>query len=224
MPVTDSTGRRQCIPILYTKGTHYEVGYDMDLLRHDPQLLEDQYLAEQMLSSLLRHAEGRKAYEDTLNCVKANFPQYIRELEGIADGARVPFHKLFLLHMDNIVAYACRKECEAKPQGCSTICVNQKGQEILGHTEDALSETLNHYYYVSAHIVSDKPEGKWKVTEEKFTSLCYAGHLPGYTMGYNHHGLLLHRGKLLNLYFFSARHFLTRALLSAENFVKAKRS
>lgn len=26
--------------------------------------------------------------------------------------------------------------------------------------------------------------------EEKFTSLCYAGHLPGYTMGYNHHGLV----------------------------------
>lgn len=29
-----------------------------------------------------------------------------------------------------------------------------------------------------------------QVTEEKFTSLCYAGHLPGYTMGYNHHGMV----------------------------------
>ncbi|CAH1968401.1 unnamed protein product [Acanthoscelides obtectus] len=170
-------------------------------------------------------SEGRKAYEDTLNCVKSNFPQYIRELEGIADGAQVPFHKLFLLHMDNIIAYPCRKECEAKPQGCSSICLNEKGQEILGHTEDALSETLNHYYYVAAHIISDKPEGKWKVTEEKFTSLCYAGHLPGYTMGCNHHGLVysvntisakvLRPGK-------NPRHFITRALLSAENFAKAQ--
>lgn len=63
-------------------------------------------------------------------------------------------------------------------------------QEILGHTEDALSETLNHFYFVSAHIISDKPQGRWNVTEEKFTSLCYAGHLPGYTMSYNHDGLV----------------------------------
>lgn len=29
-----------------------------------------------------------------------------------------------------------------------------------------------------------------QISEERFTSLCYAGHLPGYTMGYNHHGLI----------------------------------
>jgi Acyl-coenzyme A:6-aminopenicillanic acid acyl-transferase len=43
---------------------------------------------------------------------------------------------------------------------------------------------------VSAHIISDSPQGRYKVTEERFTSLCYAGHLPGYTMNYNHHGLV----------------------------------
>lgn len=86
-------------------------------------------------------------------------------------------------------------------------------QQILAHTEDALAATLNHFYIVSAHIINDSPEGKYKVlcwivyfiiiyaiftfsiwisqvTEERFTSLCYAGHLPGYTMNYNHHGLV----------------------------------
>nr|CAD7206044.1 unnamed protein product [Timema douglasi] len=62
--------------------------------------------------------------------------------------------------------------------------------ELLGHTEDALSETLNHIYFVSAHIISEKPQGRWNVTEERFMSLCYAGHLPGFTMSYNHHGLV----------------------------------
>lgn len=96
------------------------------------------------------------------------------------------------------------------PIGCSTISVNEPGnvsypaplligfinflhkflQETLGHTEDALSENLNNFYIVSAHIISDTPQGKYKVTEERFTSLCYAGHLPGYTMNYNHHGLV----------------------------------
>lgn len=63
-------------------------------------------------------------------------------------------------------------------------------QVVLGHTEDALSEVLNHFYFVSAHIISESPEGKHKVVEERFTSLCYAGHLPGYTMNANHHGLV----------------------------------
>lgn len=41
-----------------------------------------------------------------------------------------------------------------------------------------------------AHIINDTPQGKYNVKEERFMSLCYAGHLPGYTMNYNHHGLV----------------------------------
>lgn len=47
-----------------------------------------------------------------------------------------------------------------------------------------MSETLNHWYLVSAHVIEDG------YREEKFMSLSYAGFLPGYTMGYNHHGLI----------------------------------
>lgn len=35
--------------------------------------------------------EGRQAYEETLAVVKKQFPQYIRELEGIADGSKMSF-------------------------------------------------------------------------------------------------------------------------------------
>lgn len=35
--------------------------------------------------------QGRKAYDDTLAIVTKNFPQYVRELEGIADGSKVSF-------------------------------------------------------------------------------------------------------------------------------------
>jgi hypothetical protein len=38
---------------------------------------------------------GRHAYECTLKSVRSNFPQYVRELEGTAEGAQVPFHKVF---------------------------------------------------------------------------------------------------------------------------------
>lgn len=93
--------------------------------------------------------------------------------------------------MDEILPNVVQgKNAINQPIGCSTICVNENDQQVLGHTEDALAETLNHYYFVSAHIVSPGPQGKYNVTEERFTSLCYAGHLPGYTMNYNHHGLV----------------------------------
>lgn len=29
MPVSKNIPRRQCIPIIYTRGTHYDVGYDV---------------------------------------------------------------------------------------------------------------------------------------------------------------------------------------------------
>lgn len=35
--------------------------------------------------------EGKKAYDETLAVVKKNFPQYLQELQGIADGSKVSF-------------------------------------------------------------------------------------------------------------------------------------
>lgn len=142
--------------------------------------------------SVYETVRGREVYEETLAAVHKDFPQYIRELEGTADGANVPFYKLFLFHLDEILPNVATQVANGSQTGCSSIMVNNQADEedILGHTEDANSEFLDHYYFVSAHIINEKPEGKWQVTEEKFTSLCYAGHLPGYTMGYNHHGFI----------------------------------
>ncbi|XP_050500422.1 uncharacterized protein LOC126880540 isoform X1 [Diabrotica virgifera virgifera] len=220
-------GRLQSIPILYTRGTHYEVGFNVGRtfsgLIHS--FINGNTALEEDLLPAYNTPEGKKAYEDTLASVKKNFPQYVRELEGIAEGANVPFFKLFLFHMDDIMSNVIEEPKVQQAVGCSSICVNQKGQEILGHTEDALSDTLNHIYFVSAHIIPEKLEGKWQFKEERFTSLCYAGHLPGYTMSYNHHGFIFTINTL------SVKHtkpgktprmFITRALLGAENFVQAQ--
>lgn len=108
---------------------------------------------------------------------------------------------------------------------CTSVCINEPGVQLLGHTEDSLQDVLNHFYFVSAHIKEESPQGRYAVTEERFTSLCYAGQLPGYTMSYNHHGLvctintlsakLLRSGK-------TPRTFIARAMLSATNFVDAQ--
>lgn len=94
-------------------------------------------------------------YNDTLECVRSSFPQYVRELEGVADGAQVEFHKvmyslnelpysalcivfliiflqkLFLLHMDDITPNATSQaRVTNQPIGCSTICVNEADHVI----------------------------------------------------------------------------------------------
>lgn len=108
---------------------------------------------------------------------------------------------------------------------CSSICINEPGVQLLGHTEDSLQDVLNHFYFVSAHITEATPQGRYGVTEERFTSLCYAGQLPGYTMSYNHHGLVFTINTLSAKFLKSGktpRTFITRAMLSATNFVDAQ--
>lgn len=220
---TTDIGRRQAVPIIHTRGTHYDVGFDIGRTfsglirsyvdRYRP--LNESYLP------LYETEAGRKIYEETLACVEEQFPGYLREIRGTADGADVPFHKLFLMHLDDIVPNVANETVQSNelPVGCSTIMCNQPGQEILGHNEDALGETLTHWYLVAAHVV--EPGCK----EENFTSLSYAGFLPGYTMGYNHHGLVYAINTLSAATLRSAktpRYFLARALLSAENYVEAQ--
>ncbi|XP_012233522.1 beta-alanyl-dopamine/carcinine hydrolase [Linepithema humile] len=219
-----SIGRRNAVPIIHVRGTHYEIGFDIG--RTFAKMIQDFVNIYSPLNEiylpLFTTEEGRKVYEETLDTVKKHFPQYVREIKGTADGANVPFYKLFLMHLDDIVPNVTGELQEnALPVGCSTIICNQPGHEILGHNEDALGQILNHWYLVSAHVIEAGHR------EEKFTSLSYAGFLPGYTMGYNQHGLVysintisaavLRSGKI-------PRYFLTRALLGVENFVQAQQT
>ncbi|XP_017884388.1 uncharacterized protein LOC108627587 [Ceratina calcarata] len=221
-PAAQDIGRRHAIPIIHVRGTHYDIGFDIGrtfsgLIRSFLDVyrpLNETYLP------LYETQTGKKIYEETLACVETQFPGYLKEIRGTADGANVPFYKLFLIHLDDIVPNVMNEGTQnTLPVGCSTIMCNQPDQQILGHNEDALAETLNHWYLVSAHVV--EPGCK----EEIFTSLSYAGFLPGYTMGYNRHGLVytintlsaatLRSGK-------TPRYFITRALLTAENYVEAQ--
>lgn len=222
-----SNTRRQAIPILYTRGTHYDVGFDMG--RTFASMIKDFLTLYAPLNNdylpLYETQKGKDVYNETLESVKNSFPQYIRELEGIADGAQVEFHKLFLCHMDDITPQSLKHNNRTlAPVGCSTIIVNTDDCQVLAHTEDALTATLNHYYFVVAHIINDVPQGKYNVKEERFMSLCYAGHLPGYTMNYNHHGLVFSINTLSAEYLRSGktpRHFITRSLLSADSYDQA---
>lgn len=58
------------------------------LPRHED--LQDVFL------KLYETPEGRRVYDETLASARANFPQYVREMEGVAAGAEVDFYKVRL--------------------------------------------------------------------------------------------------------------------------------
>lgn len=215
--------RRNCLPIIYTRGTHYQIGYDIgstfkSMIQNYVRISKS--LHEQFIP-LYDTLRGREIYESTLNRMRKNFPQYIEEMQGTADGAQVSFYKLFLMHLDDILSNATDQiNPTDAAYGCSTICLNRNNQVYLGHTEDVSPSTMNHIYLVSADIVNDRPRGRWNVKQERFISLCYAGYLPGFAMSYNHHGMIstmniIQPDKCVASK--TPRSFLCRAVLAAEN-------
>ncbi|XP_013133546.1 PREDICTED: uncharacterized protein LOC106099525 isoform X1 [Papilio polytes] len=213
-------GRRRVVPVIYLQGSHYEVGYDVG--RNFASVIQSFLKTYQGLKDFEREyntAAGRAAYDSTLVNMKQRYPYYVKEIQGVADGAKVPFYQLFLLHMDDIIGTINDKNSNRVDSGgCSDIAFKSPENVVLGHTEDAPMETVNHFYIMSAHVIPTPEDRELGAVEERFASLCYAGQLPGYTMGFNEHGLVFTINTLSPLVLKpgnTPRMFITRALLTA---------
>ncbi|XP_041987165.1 uncharacterized protein LOC121738947 isoform X2 [Aricia agestis] len=220
--------RRKAVPVLFLQGSHYDVGFDMG--RTFSSIIKSFIASYQNLRDFEKEYKtdaGRDAYDKTLANMKQRYPYYVKEMQGIADGAKVPFYQLFLLQMDDLIGTINDNHIPRNDTGgCSSLAIKTEDNFILGHTEDAFGETLNHFYIASVHITPTPEDAAAGATEERFASLCYAGHLPGYTMGYNNNGLVFSINTLSPMILKpgnTPRTFITRALLTAKNMADAER-
>ncbi|XP_030022065.1 uncharacterized protein LOC115441423 isoform X2 [Manduca sexta] len=220
--------RRQSVPVIYVRGSHYDVGFDVG--RTLGALIKTYIATSETLRQLEREYKtdaGRQAYEKTLANMKKRFPYYVKEIQGVAEGANVAFHHLFLLQLDDIILTINDNHVPRNDTGgCSSVAFKNEHNIILGHTEDAATEILNHFYIMSAHIIPTKEDREHGAVEERFTSLCYAGQMPGYTMGFNQNGLVFSINTLSPLLLKpgnTPRTFITRKLLTAKNFRNAEK-
>ncbi|XP_022833266.1 uncharacterized protein LOC111361122 isoform X1 [Spodoptera litura] len=220
-------GRRVAVPVIHVSGTHYEVGYDVG--RTFSSIIKSFIATYENLrdfEKVYATDTGRKAYDTTLANMKKKYPYYVKEMQGVADGANVNFTQLFLLQMDDLIGNVNDNHIPRNDTGgCSSIAFKNSQTTLLGHTEDAFHETLNHFYIMNAHIKPSPEDVKAGAVEERFASLCYAGHMPGYTMGYNENGLVFSINTLSPLilkYGNTPRTFITRAMLAAKNFEEAE--
>lgn len=245
--------RRQCIPVIYTRGTHYAVGYDIGRTFRSmiQNFIEHEKILNEVWLPAFQTDDGKLRYKDTLICARQKYPQYVRELEGISDGSQVPFYKLFVYQMGDVLSncletsrttqtenlnidweasyesnpFEMEEEGTSQIQnGCTGLICNFPGEETLGHNEDGPAELLNNVYIVSAHITKEDTQTSYGTREERFTTLAIAGALPGCCMGYNHHGLVYSVNYIFAKQLKSGktlRTFACRALLAAETYEEA---
>lgn len=133
------------------------------------------------------------------------FPDYVREIEGIADGAGQPFEKVFLWNCRGDLRDLVRSDEDA----CTSLMLPAEGDRpaMLAHNEDGAPELAGQGFI--AHF---KPE-----TGPAFSAYCYPGMLPGHAFGWNAAGIVqtINNIRPHDLTIGIPRHVITRAVLSA---------
>ncbi|XP_050418440.1 beta-alanyl-dopamine/carcinine hydrolase [Patella vulgata] len=176
------------LPVLYTTGTHYDVGYNTGVTfsNNIRQYVNSSKRICEKIKPYYDTQEGRELYDIFLKATEDSYPQYCRELRGISDGSGVPFEMLFLLNISPEVRRHLEREATPKVEadGCSDIFLNSPNLKLLVHNEDCSPLVKQYGYMLNTKI--DDVEGK-----ERFMAFCYPGILPGPAFAVNGDGMVI---------------------------------
>jgi predicted choloylglycine hydrolase len=157
-----------------------------------------------------RTPAGRARYQNLVELHRNRYPEFFSELEGMAEGAAVPFERLFLI---NLRGEYQRFAADSDGGGCSTCSLLSPETAAFGHNEDGLA-----LYRGQTYLVRARPQAK-----PAFVAFCYPGFLPGNAFGFNDAGICF---SCNNVQPHSARdgvgrHFIARALLESRSLPEA---
>jgi len=132
--------------------------------------------------ALMREWRGTDRLRALESAARAAWPRYVREIEGIADGAGVAFEKVFLWNCRGDLPESGaggRRGCAA---GCTTVVVpwREGRPALVAHNEDDEPELHGH-----CRIVDVRPE-----VGPGFVSFYSPGLIPGHTFAVNRAGLV----------------------------------
>ncbi len=191
------------IRFLHIKGRGYKIGMAIG----EKQKKEIKYLLEKLIvpQKLLKRAESALPRHEKF------FPDFIAELKGIADGAKVDFSRLFAF---NCFEDHCRfRNHEEK---CTTIFWKNNENKFIGHNEEEFAADYGKLILVKANL--DK--------KNSFLTLNYPGLLCGDTISINSHGIIhaidtIYPKKEYENGF--ARDFIGRALLESSSIENSRK-
>ncbi len=161
------------IPVIEVRGTHREVGRQIGermqptLQRMMPRLREG-LVTDVTWEEMLQQGRTYLAHS------RAVYPQYVEELEGIAEGADLPFEELFLEMCEELWEAAAWRGCtDLVARGRATA----DGSTLVAHTNDLGPETEEELVILKVQA-GDEPE---------FLGISVGG--AGYSAGFNAAGI-----------------------------------
>ena len=132
--------------------------------------------------ALMREWSGTDRVRALEAAARAAWPRYVREIEGIADGAGVAFDTVFLWNCRGDLPQGGNRASRADGAGCTTLMIPPQGARpgIIAHNEDDWPELHGHCHF--ADVRPDDAPG--------FVSFYSPGLLPGHTFAVNRAGLV----------------------------------
>lgn len=180
---------------LTVKGSNFECGLETGKLFSD--IIHKRIEMFKLTDSFIEENDGDIKKMHAI-CNKV-FPQYIKEIEGMAQGAKTDYRKLFFMNCTELL-YTNK---------CSSIAVNSKDEMLLAHNEDAdWFEKKSNFAVV-----------RFKIGNSDFHSFFYPGELAGCAYGWNSAGVISTVNNLRDIEPDLAkipRNFIARAILDAK--------
>ncbi|KAH7460817.1 uncharacterized protein KRP23_14523 [Phytophthora ramorum] len=201
--------------------SHFEFGRELGL-RFRAKIQDRMRLNSKLQTLLLPFSQtsmGRKLLDRYLAVHRATFPQYVEELEGMAEGSDVPFETIFVENIveefSNSVPPSFQREIFAAQERhpvlrCSDIVLTSQDVHVVAHNEDSGEMDVNRTAVVIARIAG----------EPKFVAYTYLGDLPSGAFGFNENGVAFSLNFVQPSEIFAGglgRGFISRDLLAAKN-------
>ena len=193
-------------------GSHYDIGYKIGahFRRKIAQTIQANGTLQDTILPYHRSRAGQQRYANLLALHRERYPGYVAELEGMAEGSRLPFATLFLVNLrGEYRQYAVVRD----EFGCSTCSVMTEQVAAFGHNEDGAAYFQQAMYLVEIAVTGQK----------SFTALCYPGFLPGNAFGFNAAGIChsVNNVRPHDIRNGIGRHFLARSIFEADTIEEA---
>lgn len=156
--LTSHEPKYPCMKHLMTRGTFYDVGYNVGLNFSQSiklYFVESDNFQDQVLPFYDSQA-GRDFYDKNLRVCQDCFPQYVREIRGISDGAGISFEHIFLENVSgevNMILKTQKQPEEPKQKPKS----NRENNENKQSQSQAIDENLDQSSPVQASELSSDP-------------------------------------------------------------------
>lgn len=173
----ESSGRALDLPRLEVSGSYREIGERVGKVfgTHIRAVIEGQGGWHAGILHALRSPHGRVLSGELKRLTRSHFPQFLEELEGVADGAG--------MHFDAIWAMTIKSELGAagtEPPGCSTLYFGDGTRSWLCHNEDGHAAHLGQMVLLRVTPPS----------RVSFVSMLYPGILAGNGPSLNSRGVV----------------------------------